>query len=462
MTIPAKIPIGFADKSCKERLFYPGAAHGIIVAPTRRGKFRDIYAPIQLSVPHNLFVLCPKGQSPAVSARYRRDVLKHDVKILNPCGIFPRELGEFEHVTYCPVTSRLVPGSRSFALDADNLAEGWLPFTSPDTHWVIGGRKLASGLAMYLRTEMRQWSVPDLYDTLCDPNVYALCQKAIDDGVPRPIANRLGRFAGDAARDNREIRSIVSAAITGLGWVDNDMIGDNMRSSTIDFMDMRKRPMTVYVVLPEDFLMTCAPWMRTITNAWAHACLQPGASDYLNLGLLMEFATAIGNLSSVDTLNSMGAGHRCQIISEFQDLNQLVELKPKSWQTWLANAGFHAYLGAGIGDLFTARHISAMTGEIQVPSVSRTINDQGQGIQMASGLIDGINRGLRGLGGGNGTQVSIGQRQRPYLLPEEVIEISDDMLVFAEGVRGVIRAGRKPYYADSEFSGRFGKDPYHA
>jgi type IV secretion system protein VirD4 len=459
-----KIPIGFFDKSCKERLYYAGEAHGLVIGKTRSGKFRYIYGPILLSVMHNCFVLCPKGQSPAVSARYRRDVLKHDVKILNPFGVFAKELSEFEHVKYCPVTSKLDPKSKTFAVDADNLTEGWMPFTGGDQHWVVGGRKFTSGVAMHLREQMDRWSLPDIYGVICDPNIYSFCEHAVNDPDTNPlVVTRLGRFAGKEAGENREIRSIVSAAIQGLSWVDNDPIADNMRCSTIDFNDMRKRRMTVYVVLPENYLMTCSSWMRTITNAFADACLQPGASQYPILGLLMEFATTVGNLNSVDTLNSMGAGHKCQLISEFQDLNQLIELKPKSWQTWLANAGFHAYLGAGIGDLFTAGHVSKMTGEIQIPSVSRTINDnQGQPFQLASGALDAVNRSLRSLSGAGGTQVSIGSRQRPYMLPEEIIELSEEMLVFVEGLKGVIKAGKKGYYQDPEFTGRFDEDPFHA
>jgi hypothetical protein len=202
-----KIPLGYFDKTCKdsERLAYSGEAHGIVVGNTRRGKFKFIYGGMLLSVPHNCFVLCPKGQSPAVSARYRRDVLGHDVKILNPLNIFPEQLGEFEHVQYCPVTSKLDPKSPSFALDADNLAEGWLPFTGPDQHWIMSARKLASGLAMYLRTEINQWSLPDIYAVICNPHLYEFCEQAIKNGVPQAIANRLGRFAGEEARDNREI-----------------------------------------------------------------------------------------------------------------------------------------------------------------------------------------------------------------------------------------------------------------
>jgi type IV secretory pathway TraG/TraD family ATPase VirD4 len=204
--------------------------------------------------------------------------------------------------------------------------------------------------------------------------------------------------------------------------------------------------------------------MRMITNEWANACLTDGPGEYPVLGILQEFATSVGNLNSIDTLNVMGAGHGCQIITELQDLNQLKTLKPNAWQSYLANAGFQIYMSTGKGDLFSSEHVSRMTGTVEVPSVSRSMRDgQEQGFQVASGIIDGINRSLRGLAGGNGTNVNIGSRQKPYMMPEEIVDMdTDEMLVFAEGVRGVIRAGRRPYYQDPEFAGKYDRNSYYA
>jgi type IV secretory pathway TraG/TraD family ATPase VirD4 len=222
--------------------------------------------------------------------------------------------------------------------------------------------------------------------------------------------------------------------------------------------------MTIYAVLPSRYGITCAPWLRSLTNSWANVCLQEGQSEYKLLGCLQEFPTCVGNLNSINTLNALGAGHGCQLITEFQDLNQLVNVAGKDlWQSWMGNAGFVVCLGTGKGDLFSSNHFSAMSGQIEIPSVSRSIGDgQGQGFQLASGIVDTINRSLRGLGGGNGTQTTIGSRQAPYLLAQEISELDgDEMLVWAEGVKGVIRAGRKNYYQDPEFASRYCEDPYH-
>jgi type IV secretion system protein VirD4 len=457
-----KIRIGYFDKTCKQPLHYAGNAHGLICCPTRRGKFRDVLCQILLTWQGSTFVLDPKGQAACVTARYRRDVLGHDVKIINPFGVWPKQLGGFDHVQYDPIGSALDPESDTFAADADNLAEGWLPNTSREPHWTHSARQLAAGIAMYLRQTKDQYSLSDVYSVICNPHIHEFCRDALDDlgDSSEHIRQRLGRFADKEAADNRELKGIVSSAITGLGFVGNKPIARNMERSTIDFRSMKTKPMTVYVILPGKYMFSCASWMRTIVNAWADACLQDAPGETPVLGILQEFATTVGNLNSIDTLNVMGAGYGCQLISEFQDLNQLKNLKPNGWQTYLANSGFQIYMATGKGDLFTGNHLSQMTGQIEVPNTSRTINDSSQPLQMASGFVDSINRSLRGLANG-GTSISIGSRQRPYLLQEECSELDgDEMLVFTEGIKGVIRAGRKPYSDDPEFASRYDRDPY--
>jgi len=117
-------------------------------------------------------------------------------------------------------------------------------------------------------------SLPDVYRAICDNNLHALCERAITtEGVSDHVVEKLSRFA-EPAKDNKEIKSIISSAITGLGFVGNKSIADNMRRSTFDFRDMKRTPMTVYVILPARYVMSCSGWMRTITNAWADACLR--------------------------------------------------------------------------------------------------------------------------------------------------------------------------------------------
>lgn len=458
-----KIRLGYWDKSCTQPLSYPGHAHGLLCSPTRGGKFRDILCQILLSFPGSCFVIDPKGQAAAVTARYRRDVLKQDVYLLNPFSILPDHLGQYFHAQYDPVASKLDPQSETFAADSDNLVEGLMPHGGPEVHWVDSARIAGSGASMYLREACNRWSLPDVYATISDRHFYRFCDDAIRDGASEDVISRLSRFAGDEAGENREIRSVVSTAITKLSFLGNKPIANNMRKSTVDFREMKRRPMTVYVIPPSRYLRTASAWTRAITNSWADSCLEEGAGKVPVLGILDEFKLTVGNLSAIDTLNALGAGHGCQLISVIQDLNQLKELYPHSWETYIANSGFQIYFAPR--DWTSSDYVSRMTGTTEVRQMSKSTTEQNgllSGFRIPHSVVDAINQHINPPSDGGGN-INISQQSRRLLLPEEVRDMpGNEMLVFAEGVRGVIRAGRRPYYESPEYEGLYSPDPYHS
>jgi type IV secretion system protein VirD4 len=269
-----RIRLGFWDRLCQEVLYYAGAGHGLLCGPPRSGKFRDIIVPLLLTFMGSMFIIDPRGEAACVTARYRRDVLGHEIYLLNPFNIWPQYLSGFFHAQYDCVGAKLDPESRTFASDADTLAEGWLPHLSQhEHHFVDSARLLVSGVAMHLRETTEYHSLPDVFTTVTGHHLYKFCEDAVTNGASEHVISRLSRFVGAGAMDSREIRAIVSAAVTGLGWVGCEPMAENLRQTTVDFNQMRARKMTVYVILPGQYMKTYAPWMRTITNAWADACL---------------------------------------------------------------------------------------------------------------------------------------------------------------------------------------------
>jgi type IV secretory pathway TraG/TraD family ATPase VirD4 len=153
------------------------------------------------------------------------------------------------------------------------------------------------------------------------------------------------------------------------------------------------------------------------------------------LGVLDEFKTTVGNLNAINTLNSLGAGYGVQLITVIQNLGQLRELMPQNWETYLSNCGFQVY--GRCRDWTTSDYLSRMSGTVETQRPSKSF--------------------------GKDVSISVGPQAKRFLLPEETRELSDnEALVFCDGVPGVIRAGRRPYYKDPKFAGKYDLDPYHA
>jgi type IV secretion system protein VirD4 len=427
--------LGYWDKTFAETLWYPGEAHGLLCAPTRGGKFRDVLAQILLSWEGSCFIVDPKGQAAAVTARYRKEVLGQDVCVLNPFNILPDYLKDIRHAQYDPLTSKLDSGSPSFAADADNLAEGLMPYGGPETHWIDSARVLCSGVAMHLCAGFTGVNLARLYRVIAGPDLIPFCADAVEKPKADFVTEKLGRFR-EVATDDREIRSVISTAITQLTFMGNKPIADNLSASTVDFREMRKRPMTVYLILPGRYLASSAKWFRLITNSWADSCLEEGRGSIPVLGILDEFKSAVGKLGSIETLLALGAGYGCQLLTVIQDIPSLQELYPKAWETFIANSGWRMFFRPR--DWTTSDFVSRMVGTTEVHTIAKSLGPK--------------------------PSVSAASQGKLYLLPEEVRDLSDDeMLVFADGIPGVIRAGRRPYYdkATAEFSGKYDPDPYH-
>ena len=333
----------------------------------------------------------------------------------------------------------LDPRSPTFAADADNLADALLVHGGPDTHWVESGRLLCSGCAMRLRTAFSGVNLTSLYKLISGPLLTEFVKDALANSKDDFIVERLARFAG-ADPDNKEIRSIVvSCAITQLGFIGNKPIADSLSASTFSFRDMKKRPMTVYLILPGRYLASCSKWFRVIVASAVDSFLHEGERDIPVLAILDEFASAVRQLGVIETAMALRQVTVCKSFRCWQDLSQLQGLYPQTWETFLGNSGFRIFFAPR--DKTTSEYVSSMGGDTEIRTISKSLSD-----------------------GKTGPSVNIGygQQSRRYLLPHEARELpGDEMILFGEGIAGVIRGGRRPYYASPEFKGMYDPDPYH-
>ncbi len=134
----------------------------------------------------------------------------------------------------------------------------------------------------------------------------------------------------------------------------------------------------------------------------------------------------------------LGAGYGFQLLPVVQDLNQLRELHPEGWETFLANSGFRIFFAPR--DKTTSDYVSDMAGDMEVRGVSKSLSTDRRT-------------------GETQVNLSFAQHGRKYLLPYETRNLGDgEALIFGENIPGVIRSGRLAYWLSKEF--RFDPDPY--
>jgi len=425
------VRIGFSQSG--QVLHYPGAGHLITIAPTRMGKGRDILIPALLEWNQSCIVIDPKGELAAVTGHYRRGF--GDVLVLNPFDIWRQHLAGLTPARYNPVAN-LDPDSRSFGADADKIADAivWHEGPGEESHWVTSARLLVSGVIMGLAKHGApvDKTLGGLRQVISGGQVYTFCREAMKSSDPF-IRQKLARFAVPGAEENKELNSIVSTADTQTGFIGNQAVSDSLSGSDFRFRDLKRKVTTVYLVLPLDYLDVCGKWFRLIVAAALSELLHEEKGIRV-LAVMDEFAQ-LGALKAIQNAMGMAAGFGLTLWPVLQDLSQLSGLYPQTWETFLSNAGVRMFFGPR--DEKTSHYLSGQCGQAERRVVSKSLSEQ-RGAMNAS--------------------LSYGQVGRPLLDPYETRQLDDDeMLLFIERVKGVVRARRRPYWQD--FRG-YGRNPY--
>lgn len=163
------------------------------------------------------------------------------------------------------------------------------------------------------------------------------------------------------------------------------------------------------------------------------------------LFILDEFAQ-LGRMEAMETAIALSGGYGIRLWPVLQDLNQLKDLYPQNWETFLANAGVQQWFAPR--DLTTAEYISNRCGQRTV-LVKNTLTRE-------------ISKKEKS-GGFTGFSHSYSPQSRPLFLPQEIMGMRRDrQLLFLNDVENVVVGGRQPYWTMPELAGTYDSDPYHA
>jgi type IV secretion system protein VirD4 len=86
------------------------------------------------------------------------------------------------------------------------------------------------------------------------------------------IATRVAKFLSS----NREIEAIKATIETQMAWITEPMRNDMLTRGGVDFRDCRKRPMTIYVILPVSELKSKSAYLRLLFSTVLRAIYREG------------------------------------------------------------------------------------------------------------------------------------------------------------------------------------------
>lgn len=243
------------------------------------------------------------------------------------------------------------------------------------------------------------------------------------------------------AKSDREASGVLSSAQRHTHFLDSSRMTQVMQTSSFDFVDLKERTGTVFLVLPPDRLDAYGRWLRLMVaqaiTAMARSSLRPPSPV---LFLLDELA-ALGRLEPVERAMGLMAGYGLQLWPILQDLHQLKSTYGTRAGTFLANAGVTQVFN--VNDVDTASWVSKALGDTTIAYETATAGTSHKALDWS----------------GDGTTTSQGTSthlaRRALLTPDEVRRLpSDRAILFLAGGPPVL-ARKVVYHRDAEFSGLF-------
>ena len=343
--------------------FWSGQGHMMTVGGTRGGKGVNLILPallannLQQTGAVSFVVLDPKGENLAVAGNYLKKA-GYNVLSVNPFAI--PEIVEFGNARFNPFD--LFSGTDpDFDKYADMIAYALMPQMSHANDYF--DKSARSYITLYIRHMMTQNVEPKNFRTLYkwlrlagSDRTALLEQMSKNDAFDGDIKDEATAIFGQLVNDGgRTVESIYSTVRTATDIFKDMQLRESVSASDIDLKTIAKDKTAVFVCLSPADLDRCQAWLRLFFGS-----VMRGLTKYYNparrVVLLMDEFPTLGALKEFETAAGFLAGYGVTLWPVMQDLTQLKNLYPNSWETFVNNAIVRHYLA--VGDNFTADYIS--------------------------------------------------------------------------------------------------------
>jgi type IV secretion system protein VirD4 len=428
---------------------YNGPLGMITLGPPGSGKGMTLLVPNLARLNRSILVIDPKGELAAITGKHRRKF--GPVIVLNPFGVL-LESSPFKFLKsegFNPI-SALNPASDLFVDDAASIAEGLIRIDEHQPYFGEGARALIAASLMHLRrTVGANASFDMMRKMICAPTQYGTDKRGKTDIVGGflkdvedmarcgfvPIENKVGRFLSST----EGLTECISTAISQTDFLDSPPISRDLVGGHVDFAAMKRKTVTVYVILPARELDKHANWLRlVVTTALNALTSSPPTERPPVLFMLDEFAQ-LGYIRAIENAMGMVRGYGVQIWPILQDATQLQAIYRDRWETFLGTAGMISAFTPN--DMTTAKYLSERSGQREIIVQRR---------DKPAGWFN-FNAGSH----------SWGPQPAPLYSPQDLLGMaSGRMICFKQGLQHPFFT-RTPIYKDVSGCGHLPTSPYY-
>jgi len=393
--------------------------HTLIVARTRTGKGTRVIVPTLLRYEGSAFVIDPKGENAAVTARVRRDQMHQNIHILNPWN----ELGEtfpsrsLPPATYNPldILERSDPNAVALA-QALAAAICPAPANAKDSFWQGSAANMLAGVFLWLadqaevtgerKTLGRAREIVSLSRKEFTKKYLALM--AASEAFSGAISEMTAPFIDLA---DETYSGVMSNLAESTKFLSDPQVKAATATSSFSMEDLATRKTTVYVVIPTDRMATQKTWLRLIVASGMHTFKRPRKqrdSRHRCLFLIDEFA-ALGRLDDLPLDIATMGGFGVDFALVVQGLDQLKDHYGEARGTILSNCAYKWF--CNLNDLDSAKYLSDTLGKKTVVTTSSSDSTSSGGH------------------GSSSQSITYGETGRSLLNPDEILNLGRDVAI---------------------------------
>lgn len=314
----------------QKRLLYLPLKNKLTIAPPGVGKTSSSSIPALLSYDGPVFVFDVKGEMWAVTARYRHQVLKRKVVVIDPFGITkgrdfqkgkPKALKKeyrFNPFDWLPDERK----ERDRVLN--NFAASFIVNEGGSVkHFDDNAKILIRGYIDYMMTlPKEERHLSRLYELMSESveeanNTFA--EMGLTEGRSKAAANQISRVGSD------ERGSILSTSYRQIDWMGDSNLQELLSESNFDLKDFLKGNMDVFVVLPEDQVSEHSRLVRMLMALLQGLIVRANPSDLpkKKMLFLLDELAQLGYCPDVETFIEVLRARGIVVWSVFQDLGQM-------------------------------------------------------------------------------------------------------------------------------------------
>lgn len=333
-----------------------GEAHMLTIAGSRGGKGATAIIPNLLLWEGSAVVIDPKGTNAHVTANARR-AMGQEVHIIDPFGIVTKESARFDPLASLKEGDVRVRERIATVADALVIPDE----KAKDPHWDDGAKTIISGLISQIiseeNTKKPLYEIRDLISQLPEDQDELWATMGLNDGG--------GKYAKDAAMrymrgsQTNEILSIMSSADKHTEWLSSPIMREIVSNPIFEISDIKKRPTTIYLVIPPLQLERQNRLLRLFINLVIDA-MEDGGRSKIPVLMFMDEFLALGKMPEISNAFATMASYNLILWPFVQELEKLQSIYGGSFNSFIANS--RAIQVFSVSDPKTKDYISERLG----------------------------------------------------------------------------------------------------